>query len=529
MERRWNSFYPKSVSPQTTIPLISLYELLERTALQYPSQIAVIDGDKTSTYAQLKEAVDRLASAMHRRGFQKGDRVAIMLPNCVEYIISNFATQRLGGTAVQVNPMYTPTELEHILRDSEPAWFISEGGQHTKLEQIGLVDQIVFIQTDDPNEGISPFYQWIGESGEFAPIAFIDPKEDVALLQYTGGTTGRSKGVMLTHFNLIANVYLSYSVYTDLLTIPGERMLGIPPFFHISGIVSLNRSILIAGTLITVRRFQLEQAVELILKHRPTVFPGLPTLYVALLSHPELDNIASSFKFCTSGTAPLPMEVVQKFKEKTGQRIIEIFGLSEGLITHQTPRSAVYKQGSIGIPLPGTDAKIVDLHTGTEELPPGQTGEFIIKGPGVMKGYWKNPEDTAATIRNGWLYTGDLATMDEDGYFFIVGRKKEMIIASGYNVYPQEVEEVLYRHEGVAEACVFGIPDPYRGETVKAIILPKKPELTVEEMMEWCNQRLARYKVPRVIEFRHELPKSAVGKILRRVLIEEEKKKHANS
>ncbi|MED1919256.1 long-chain fatty acid--CoA ligase [Bacillus thuringiensis] len=521
--RPWHAFYPDGVSPLVEIPSISLYGFFKRTASQYPDEKAVIDGEKTFTYSQLKEVVDRLAAALQYRGFQKGDRLAIMLPNSVEYVISLFATLRLGGIVVQVNPMYTTHELKHILEDSGAIWFVSEGVQGAKLEQTGMAESITFLQVDTLSDESGTFYQWISENHADATNVEITPSEDVALLQYTGGTTGRSKGVMLTHSNLISNVFQNFPVISKQLQIPGERLLGIAPLFHIFGIVTLNRIMMLAGTYIIVRRFKVDQALEVIRQYRPTIFPGMPTLYVALLQHPDLkkDDL-SSFKLCQSGTAPLPIEVAQQFKRKTGLNIIEGYGLSEGLVTHGTPTVGAIRVGTIGIPLPECDAKIVDVATGRHELPPGETGELIVKAPSIMKGYWRNPQETEAILKDGWLFTGDLATMGDDGFFSIVGRKKEMIIASGYNVYPSEIEEVLYQHEAVSEACVFGIPDEYRGETVKAVIVRKYPGVTEEEILEWCNHRLARYKVPRIIQFRDELPKSAVGKILRRVLLDEE-------
>lgn len=524
--RPWHAFYPGGVSPSVEIPSISLYEFFERTANQYPNENAVIDGEKTFTYSQLKEVVDRLAAALHNRGFQKGERLAIMLPNSVEYVISLFATLYLGGIVVQVNPMYTAHELKHILEDSGAIWFVSEGVQGAKLEQTGMAESIRFLQTDCLSNDSSTFYQWISESHTNVLKVGITPDEDVALLQYTGGTTGRAKGVMLTHANLISNVFQNFPVMSKALCTPGERLLGIAPLFHIFGIVTLNRIIMLAGTYIIVRRFKVDQALEVIRQYRPTIFPGMPTLYVALLQHPELkSDDLSSFKVCQSGTAPLPIEIAQQFKAKTGLNIIQGYGLSEGLVTHGTPTTGAIRVGTIGIPLPEYDAKIVDVPTGTHELPTGETGELIVKGPSVMKGYWRNPQETAVVLKDGWLYTGDLAVMGEDGFFSIVGRIKEMIICSGYNVYPSEIEEVLYQHDGVTEACVYGIPDEYRGETVKAVIVRKHSGVTEEDILNWCSVRLARYKVPRVIQFRDELPKSAVGKILRRVLVDEEKEK----
>ncbi|WP_047153858.1 long-chain-fatty-acid--CoA ligase [Aneurinibacillus tyrosinisolvens] len=527
MNRPWHAFYPESVSPHIQIPSLSIYNLLERSEHEYAASQAVIDGDKELTYYQLKNLADHFASALYERGFRKGDRIALMLPNCAEYIIAYFGVHRLGGVVVQVNPSYQHTELEYILIDSEAKWFVGHNKQKEKLEKTGLSSKLtaVFVHRE-PGHDDYDFYDLISSAGSELPPLEIQPEKDLAVLQYTGGTTGRSKGVMLTHMNLISNVYQSFAFSAGIFKVPGEKMLSISPFFHVYGMTSaLNIAIYAAAAIICVVRFQVEQTLHIIQKHKPTFFPGVPTMYIALLHHPDSEAAGlDSIKICNSGSAPMPVEVLREFERKAGARIIEGYGLSEASpVTHRNPAQGQRKVGSIGIPIPNTDAKIVDIATGTVELPPGEPGELLVKGPQVMRGYWKKPEETQLALRDGWLYTGDIATMDEDGYFYIVGRKKEMIIAGGYNIYPVEVEEVLYQHSAVEEACVFGIPDPYRGEAVKAIIVPKKSvRITEQEVMDWCRKRMAAYKVPRIIEFREGLPKTAVGKILRRKLVEEE-------
>ncbi|MFC5587734.1 long-chain fatty acid--CoA ligase [Sporosarcina soli] len=526
MDKPWYKFYPKSLLKEVDVPQGGLFTVLEESASNYPDAIAVMDSEREFTYAQLRLAVETFSSALYKRGFRKGDRMAIMLPNSIEYIISYFTILRLGGVICQVNPMYQPMELEYILKDSDATWFISEKEQQQKLNGVGDVkDQIYIISADQKSEDEDDLYRWLEEDNENIPPTVIDPMEDVALLQYTGGTTGRSKGVMLTHANLFINVHQAASFQKDYIDIPGERSLGLSPLFHIAGIVGLNSSILNGGTYIAIRRFRVDQALETIRKYRPTIFPGVPTIFLALLRHPRLkQDDLSSLKFCACGTAPLSIETFREFQSKTDAQIYETFGMSETLITHRSPVGVEIKEGSVGIPLPNTDAKIVDLATGLTEMPVGEPGELIIKGPQVMKGYWKNEDETKNALRDGWMYTGDIATMDEEGYFFIVGRKKDMIIAGGYNIYPTEIEEVLYRHPAISEVCIYGVPDAYRGETVKAaIVLRDGHEATREEITDWCNQYLARYKVPRLIEFKTELPKTAVGKILRRQLIKEEK------
>lgn len=528
MTKPWHSSYPESVPYEMEIPNLSLYNLLERSTLDYPDHLAVIDRDKELTYAQLKRASDRLAAELYRRGFRKGERVALMLPNSMEYIISYYAIHRLGGVIVQVNPMYQSFELEHILRDSEATWFIGYREQKNKLEQAGLADRLTILVADREPGKENCLYDWIAQGdGELPPLD-MDPKEDLAVLQYTGGTTGKSKGVMLTHFNLVSNVYTSFASFGGVLTRPGERMLGVPPLFHVYGMTNMNMGIFAAATYIAVAKFEVNQVIDIIRKYRPTYFPGVPTMFISLLQHPDLSKSdLNCLKLCNCGSAPLPVEVMQEFEQKSGARMIDAYGLSEtSPAAHRNPVMGKRKPGSVGVPIPNTDAKIVDIETGTKELPPGEPGELIIKGPQVMKGYWKNPEETNLALRDGWLYTGDIATMDEEGYFYIVGRKKDLIIAGGYNIYPVEIEEVLYQHPAVAEVCVFGVPDPYRGETVKAaIVLKKQAVASEEEIRQWCTERLAKYKVPRLVEFREALPKSTVGKILRRLLVEEEKEK----
>jgi long-chain acyl-CoA synthetase len=533
LNRPWYKFYPEGVPAQIEIPSISIYHLLERSVKDYPNQLAVIDGETEWIYEELKQRVDRFAEALNQLGFAKGDRIAVMLPNCKEYIIAYFAIQRLGGVVVQVNPMYQQSELDYILQDSEAKWFVGHEAQKSKLDKVEYKDQLTLILVGKtPSDEGYDFNELTDHGGTGLPPLDIDPKKDLAVLQYTGGTTGRSKGVMLTHYNLIGNVYQSFTFSGGAFERPGERMLSISPFFHVYGMTSsLNVAIFGAATVICVPRFEVNQTLEIIRKHKPTFFPGVPTMYIALLHHPDsgTSNL-DCIKVCNSGSAPMPVEVMNEFERKTGARIVEGYGLSESSpVTHRNPIRGLRKMGSIGIPIPNTDSKIVDVETGTIDLPPGQPGELILKGPQVMKGYWRKPEETANTLKDGWLYTGDIATMDEDGYFYIVGRKKEMIIAGGYNIYPAEVEDVMYQHPSIEELAVFGVPDPYRGETVKAaIVLRKGSTLTEQEIIDWCIERMAKYKVPRIVEFKTELPKTTVGKILRRKLVDEEVERQKN-
>ncbi|STO11546.1 Long-chain-fatty-acid--CoA ligase [[Flavobacterium] thermophilum] len=361
-------------------------------------------------------------------------------------------------------------------------------------------------------------------SGVVRPVP-IEPMHDVAVLQYTGGTTGRSKGAMLTHRNIFANVLQCAEFFKGTFELGKERYLTVIPLFHVFAMTSgMNLAIYQGAENILLPRFELKEVLETIRDKQPTVFPGVPTMYVAITNTPGVEQYGiSSIKTCNSGSAPMPLELMRDFEAKTGAVILEGYGLSEASpVTHCNPPFAARKPGTVGIGMPLTEYKVVDVATGTQELPPGEVGELIIRGPQVMKGYWNMPEETAAVLRDGWLYTGDLASIDEEGYVTIVDRKKDLIIAGGYNIYPREIEEVLYEHPAVREAAAVGVPDPYRGETVKAIIVLKEGmQASEEEIIAHCRKNLAAYKVPRIVEFRAELPKTNVGKILRRALREE--------
>jgi len=349
--------------------------------------------------------------------------------------------------------------------------------------------------------------------------------DDLALLQYTGGTTGVAKGVMLTHANILANV-MQISAWFPELRRGKERLVAILPFFHVFGMtVNMNWALFTGSTIILVPKFQVDEFLKLLHKSKPTIFPGVPTIFVAIVNHPKIaDYDLSSIRFCITGSAPMPVEILTQFEKMTGSVIVEGFGLSESSpVTHVNPIGGVRKPGSIGLPVSDTDARLVPLDLSEQEVPVGEEGELVVKGPQVMKGYWNMPDETNQVLRDGWLYTGDIAKMDEDGYFYIVDRKKDMVIAGGYNIYPREIEEVLYMHPKVMDAVIIGIPDPYRGETVKAFVVPKPGvALTEKEVLYFCKTRLAAYKMPKVVELREALPKTMVGKVLRRQLRAEE-------
>jgi long-chain acyl-CoA synthetase len=545
MERPWLKFYEKGVPPHIDYPRIPLYQVLDDTAKEFPDLDAVIFQGQRIKYRELAEWTRNLASGLHQIGIKKGQRVAIMLANCPQYIVAYYAILKVGGVVVNVNPMYVERELEFQLRDAGAQTIIAARDLLSRLEAVQAKIPLKTIILTDLDEhvrgegsreqmpaggpGIYEYAELLKKGKSKAPRSVSVDPDEVALLQYTGGTTGFSKGAMLTHYNLVSDVVqcVSWNVGAER---GRERMLAVLPFSHVYGMtVTMNEAIYLAATIILLPRFQVDDCLEAINTYQPTRFPGVPTMYIAIINHPKVKGYnISSIKVCSSGSAPMPVEALKKFEELTGGKISEGYGLTEASpVTHANPFSGQRKIGSIGLPRPDTDAKIVDLETGAKDLPPGEEGELCIRGPQVMKGYWNRPEESAKSLRRGWLYTGDIAKMDEEGYFYIVDRKKDMIICGGYNVYPREVEETLYLNPKVLEASVLGIPDPYRGETVKAfIVLKPGKKATGEEMIEFCRENLARFKVPTVIEFRDELPKSHVGKVLKKVLREEEGKKH---
>ncbi|MGQ9733382.1 MAG: long-chain-fatty-acid--CoA ligase [Candidatus Zipacnadales bacterium] len=556
MERPWLKFYEPGVPASIPYPDIPLHQNLADAARDYPQSPATIFVDATLTYRELDALANRFAAGLQRLGVKKGDRVAIYLPNCPQFIIAYYGALRAGAIVVPCNPLYVARELEYQLNDSGSETIIVLSKLYpvvkairdrTLLKHVIVTSikeyfppilRLLFTLLKEKKEGhavdISKdanavWFQDFLRTAPPKPTPVKVESQDTACLLYTGGTTGVPKAAELSHRNLVANA-LQCAVWCSGRR-GQERFLAALPLFHSYGMTTcMNAGIQMASPIILLPQFKLKDVLDAINKHRPTIFPGVPTMYVAINNFPDIaDYNLRSIRACISGAAGLPVEVQQKFQQLTGGRLVEGYGLSEASpVTHGNPVFGDCRIGTIGVPFPDTDAKIVDLDTGTQELPPGEAGELIIRGPQVMKGYWNRPDETALVLREGWLYTGDIARRDADGYFQIVDRKKDMIIAGGFNIYPRDVEEVLYQHPKVKEAVVAGVPDEYLGEIVKAYIVLKEGETATEqEIIEFCRQNLAKYKVPRVVEFRKELPKTMVGKILRRVLVEEERAKLA--
>ncbi len=524
--------YPEHIAKEVVVPNQTLPEMLEASVKTYPDHEALTFYGRTMSYRQLFGAVRAFASALQENGLKQGDRFAIMLPNCPQFVIAYYGILMAGGIVTQINPMLVERELLYILKDSGAKGIIVLDAIHDRVKAIQPDSDVRLIVTVSllPSANTEPsalsFDAFLQKGMLKSPRpVLIDPKEEVAVLQYTGGTTGRSKGAMLTHYNLLANVLQSYEFFKDETRLGTERTLAVIPLFHVFGMTScMNLSIYTGGSLILLPRFDIQEVLHTIQREKPTIFPGVPTMYVALTHFPNVEDYGvDTIRICNSGSAPMPVNLLKVFEQKTGAMVLEGYGLSEASpTTHCNPPFAERRPGSVGIGVPSTSYRIVDELTGERDVPVGERGELIIRGPQVMKGYWNLPEETSHALRDGWLYTGDIAQMDEDGYVYIVDRKKDMIIAGGYNIYPREIEEVIYEHPAVKEAAVIGVRDEYRGETVKAYIVLKDGVTAAEEdIIAFCKKNMAPYKVPKLVEFREELPKTSVGKVLRRALREQ--------
>ena len=526
LQKQWYRHFDYWVRPNLNYPRRPLSDILRIAASDVPDKPAAAFMGRQLTFAEIKERADRFSTALANLGVAKGDRIGIMLPNCPQYIVAVFGILRLGAIVVNINPLYTPREVGVVAQDSGMRALIVLDLLAPVAQGAGVENLIVTSFTEPGS-----FEQMIaGVETPKLPRVHIDPENDVAVLQYTGGTTGTPKGAMLTHYNIFANVVQSTTLHIPALHRGEERYLLVIPFFHIYGFtVGLMAGTWLGALQILIPKYDVETLLAAVREYRPTYFPAVPTIFISLLNHPKTkESGMDKIRAFNSGSAPLPVEVLEQFEELTGGLLSEGYGLSEASpVTHTSPTLSIRKVGSIGIPLPDTDMKIVDLVQGKDEVPLGAEGELCIAGPQVMKGYWNKPDETASTIRTDadgtrWLYTGDIARMDDDGFTYIVQRKKDMIIVSGFNVYPGEIESVLFTHPAVMEACVIGVPDAYRGEAVKAfVVLKPGAETTIAELLAHCARDLAEFKRPTQVEIRDSLPKTAVGKILRRVLREE--------
>ncbi len=561
MDRIWVKSYPPGVSDTIELPEEPVTALLDEAVRQFPNNIATDFEGQTLTYAQLGQAVDKFASVLRDLGVGKGTRVGTLLPNLPQNVITYYAALRLGGIMVENNPLYTERELEHQLNDAGVEVLVVMDQMYPKIKEIRnelpKLREVIVTNVFDAFKGIKAVLGPMTKKGKsvIAPVPRSEPvkfwkdvmrtakggvpqtpvnaKEDLALLQYTGGTTGVSKGVMLTHFNLVANCAQARAWFTDAE--PGKEVVLIAlPLFHSYGqTVCMNVGIMLAGKLVLEPNPRdLPAVLHTIGRTKPTIFPGVPTLYANLLAHPKLkETDMSSIRLCFSGAAPLPVEVQEQWEKVTGGRLVEGYGLSEtSPIATGNPLYGKRKIGTIGLPVPETDIKLVDIDDPSKEVPAPGPGELCIKGPQVMQGYWNRPDETEEVLRDGWLYSGDIAEVDEDGFFKIVDRKKDMIIVGGFNVYPRDVEEILYQNPKVLEAAVIGKPNPRSGETVKAFIVLKPGEkMDNDEINKFMRENLTAYKVPKEYEFVADLPKTMVGKVLRRALVEQEKAKQAKS
>ena len=548
--RAWHDHYDFNVTPSIRYPRIAVHELVNIAAGTFPDKPALDFFGTKLTFWQVRGQVMRMANALAAAGIKKGDRVAVHLPNCPQYVIAYYATMSLGAIVVNLNPMYTAEELTAILKNTDVTALFSFDMVLPHIRAVCAqvdIPQVVVTRVTDYIEGFGVstaadlglekgwrhFSELLESSARTLPQRIPIVPDDPALIQFTGGTTGVPKGAVLTHGNIIAAT-LQASMWGSFLnnqTPPEKRnVLAMLPFFHVYGdIIVLNWGMFNCATQTLVPRFDINEVMDLLARtERIQFFPAVPTMIGAILNHPKAESLELGKKFglLNSGGAPCPVGLIERAKD-LGIAFSEGWGMSETTSTGvANPNMGLKKPGSIGIPLPDTDIRLVDPNDGVTRVKPGERGEVMIKGPQVMQSYWNNPEETAKQLRDGWLYTGDVAIQDEDGYLYIVDRTKDMIIAGGYNIYPREIDEVLYRHPKVAEAVAVGIPDAYRGETIKAFVTLKPGQsATEEEIIEFCKDKLAAYKRPKIVEFRDAIPKSAVGKVLRKVLRAEEEAK----
>ncbi|MDE1819852.1 MAG: long-chain fatty acid--CoA ligase [Euryarchaeota archaeon] len=553
--RPWLRSYPNGVPADVAIPNTPVADMLENAVKKWPARDALVFAlapghHKVWTFTELWDEIERVSGGLSDLGMKHGDRIALYLPNCPQYIITYFAALRLGLTIVQISPLYLGDDLIFPIKDSGAKAIVTLDFLSHKLEEVWdrvphpivivgrLKEEATFIPSLVVNgrlkkKGFDPSlpskipytrFRDLRRSKSRPAKSKLDVSKDVAVFQYTGGTTGRPKAAMLTHRNLVANAVQSRAWFVGAAD-GDEKVLAVIPFFHVYGMtVAMNFPLFYGATLVvSPDRPEPNSLLKFMVTYHPTQLPGVPALYAAICNHPEAKNTdLRGVKICLSGSAPLPVEVWKKFEELTGANLIEGYGLSEASpATHANPVQGKKKIGSIGLPLPSTESRVVDPNDPSKEMPQGQEGELAIRGPQIMLGYWNRPEETANVLKNGWLITGDIAKVDEDGYAYIVDRKKDLILVGGFNVYPREVEEVLYQHPQIAEAAVIGVPHDTLGEVVKAFVVAKSgTHPTDQEIIDFVKSKIAHFKAPRSVEFRESLPKTLVGKVLRRELRE---------
>jgi long-chain acyl-CoA synthetase len=532
----WSKFYPADVPKTLQYPDITLPGILRKNAREHGEKAAIAFREREINYKELDALSDKFAAALSSLDIVKGDRVAVFLPNIPQFIITYFGVMKAGAVVTAISPLHRERELEHQLNDSEAKIIILLNSLHpivknvwpkTQLKNAIVTNLETFASETELKSNVYSFQKLLTEDAH-PPNVKINPAEDLAALQYTGGTTGTAKGAMLTHANLVANT-LAFAIWIKG-AIAKEAFLTALPLFHIYGMTtSMNVPISLAAKMVLLPRFETTPALTAIQMHKVTVFCGVPTMYSALLANPNIGRFdLTSIRVCISGASALPPQVQRQFMKVTGGLLAEGYGLTEASpVTHCNPvdlTMRTVKVGSIGLPLPDTEARILDAETSEKTLKQGETGELAVKGPQVMKGYWRKPDETALVLRDGWLLTGDIARMDEDGYFYITDRKKDIIKYKDYSVYPREIEDVLYEHPAVRLSAVIGKSDPVAGEIPKAfVVLTDGATVSEQELKAFVNQKLAPYKAIREIEFRKDLPLSSAGKVLRRALRDQEK------
>lgn len=562
MDRPWQKIYEKGVPGDIAYPEgMVVSDILDQAAARFPNGPATIFPTALGsrlvagklTYRDLEQATNRFANALMQLGVQKGDRVALLFPNSPQFVIAYFGALKAGAVVIAFNPLYTEHEIERQLIDcgaetvvTMTKWYpaikkVQANTRVTRVIATNIKDyfhpiaSLLFTLAREEKEGFRvkmdpkdySFKLMLEHAESGKPKVQISP-DDIALLQYTGGTTGVPKGAVLTHRNLVSNCLQSVAWFTTAQD-GKEVTLSVIPFFHMYGMqIAMLLTIFKASALVLFPRFELQQCLMAIDTYQPTIFPGVPALYIAFINSPDVNkHDLHSVRMCLSGAAPLPQEVQRDFEALSGGRLVEGYGLTESSpLTHANPILGERRAGSIGIPVPSTDARIVNPENADEVLPPGSIGELAIKGPQVFQGYWNRPEDSVSTLRNGWLITGDIARMDDDGFFYIVERKKDMIIIGGYKVFPRDIEEELFKYPKIKDATVIGVPHAKMGEVPKAFVVLKEGETCTEaEIVDYMSKNVADYKVPRQVEFRDALPKTIIGKVLKRQLMEEEKAK----